>query len=143
MMYHSRVIRERSGNVLPYGMLHVFEGCLNTGRWFREWNWRWRRIDSCDLRRIFCTHTERMHIHRRTFLVDVRLVWQHIKLDHPPGPRQLFDLHLLRIPLVPITMADKAPETESPMSEDKLCIEMLGAGQEVGRSCCVITFKGA
>ena len=84
-----------------------------------------------------------MHIHRRTFLVDVRLVWQHIKLDHPPGPRQLFDLHLLRIRLVPITMADKVPETESPMSEDKLCIEMLGAGQEVGRSCCVITFKGA
>lgn len=30
----------------------------------------------------------------------------------------------------------------SPM-EDKLRIEMLGAGQEVGRSCCVITFKGA
>lgn len=40
-------------------------------------------------------------------------------------------------------MADKVSETESPMSEDKLCIEMLGAGQEVGRSCCVIRFKGA
>ena len=25
---------------------------------------------------------------------------------------------------------------------DKLRIEMLGAGQEVGRSCCVLTYKG-
>lgn len=33
-------------------------------------------------------------------------------------------------------------ERDSPIGEDKLCIEMLGAGQEVGRSCCVITFKG-
>lgn len=26
--------------------------------------------------------------------------------------------------------------------EDQLRIEMLGAGNEVGRSCCVLTFKG-
>lgn len=32
---------------------------------------------------------------------------------------------------------------DSPVGEDKLSIEMLGAGQEVGRSCCVIRFKGA
>ena len=38
------------------------------------------------------------------------------------------------------TMA--AVESHSPGGEDKLCIEMLGAGQEVGRSCCVIRFKG-
>lgn len=25
---------------------------------------------------------------------------------------------------------------------DTLRIEMLGAGQEVGRSCCVLTYKG-
>ena len=30
----------------------------------------------------------------------------------------------------------------SPMGEDKLRIEMLGAGQEVGRSCCFLSFKG-
>lgn len=35
-----------------------------------------------------------------------------------------------------------AVESHSPGGEDKLCIEMLGAGQEVGRSCCVIRFKG-
>ncbi|WFD18946.1 endoribonuclease ysh1 [Malassezia caprae] len=34
-----------------------------------------------------------------------------------------------------------AVESHSPVGEDKLCIEMLGAGQEVGRSCCVIRFK--
>ena len=33
-------------------------------------------------------------------------------------------------------------EGESSVVEDKLRIEMLGAGQEVGRSCCVITYKG-
>lgn len=26
--------------------------------------------------------------------------------------------------------------------EDQLRIEMLGAGNEVGRSCCVLTYKG-
>lgn len=31
----------------------------------------------------------------------------------------------------------------SAMGEDKLRIEMLGAGQEVGRSCCSMSFKGA
>lgn len=35
-----------------------------------------------------------------------------------------------------------AVESHSPVGEDKLSIEMLGAGQEVGRSCCVIRFKG-
>ena len=33
-------------------------------------------------------------------------------------------------------------EGDSSVVEDKLRIEMLGAGQEVGRSCCVITYKG-
>ena len=33
-------------------------------------------------------------------------------------------------------------EGESSVVEDKLRIEMLGAGQGVGRSCCVITYKG-
>lgn len=27
-------------------------------------------------------------------------------------------------------------------NEDQLRIEMLGAGQEVGRSCCVLSYKG-
>lgn len=27
-------------------------------------------------------------------------------------------------------------------ADDELRIEMLGAGQEVGRSCCVLTYKG-
>lgn len=32
---------------------------------------------------------------------------------------------------------------DAPVTEDKLRIEMLGAGQEVGRSCCALQFKGA
>jgi cleavage and polyadenylation specificity factor subunit 3 len=27
-------------------------------------------------------------------------------------------------------------------ADEELRIEMLGAGQEVGRSCCVLTYKG-
>ena len=40
------------------------------------------------------------------------------------------------------TMTTGEADASSPMGEDKLCIEMLGAGQEVGRSCCVLKFKG-
>ena len=39
--------------------------------------------------------------------------------------------------------ATSSSSSSSPLGEDKLSIEMLGAGQEVGRSCCVLTFKGA
>ncbi|WFC95264.1 endoribonuclease ysh1 [Malassezia brasiliensis] len=38
-------------------------------------------------------------------------------------------------------MAGQGSSTAA-MEEDKLRIEMLGAGQEVGRSCCFISFKG-
>lgn len=36
-----------------------------------------------------------------------------------------------------------AEAAQSAAQEDQLHIEMLGAGQEVGRSCCVLTYKGA
>ena len=38
-------------------------------------------------------------------------------------------------------MAGQGSSTAA-MEEDKLRIEMLGAGQDVGRSCCFISFKG-
>lgn len=44
------------------------------------------------------------------------------------------------------TMATVLGGTSAPAEDshaDTLRIEMLGAGQEVGRSCCVLTYNGA
>ena len=38
--------------------------------------------------------------------------------------------------------ASSSSSSSAARPEDQLRIEMLGAGNEVGRSCCVLTYKG-